>query len=509
VAAAAAPEPAPEPVTGPVTDPQLAPPGAGEPQRGTLAVLRVRDARVFFTGHALASVGTWMQSLAQDWLVLELTGSASAVGLTMALQFLPVLLLGLHGGAVADRFPKRRVLLVTQTATGLLSAVLAVLCLTGEVRPAHVYLLALAGGVVFAVDHPTRQVFVTELVPPGLLRGAVSLTAAVSQASRLVGPATGGLLISTAGIGWAFAATAVCSLGPLLALVAVRSAAPAAVPVRAPGQLRQALRHVAERPHVAWTVVLVGVVGTFGLNFPIVISGMARTTFGGGADLYGLLQVAVAAGSVTGALLVAGRASTRLRLIVAMAAVFSLVQASASLAPGAVAFGAVLFVMGATNLAFQAMAGSSVQLWVEPSVRGRVMGLYSLALMGGTPVGAPLVGWVTEHHGPRAGLALCGLVPLVAALVVAALVHRGSRPARAAVPGAPAPAGTGGTGVRPAPRPRAVRSALPVPTTSRRGSRAWRRASAAAAAERAVTAAAAAARPGRGPSRAARPRPRP
>ena len=397
--------------------------------RGALAVLRVRDARVFFTGHAVASTGMWTQNLAVDWLVLELTGSASAVGITLALQFLPVLVLGVHAGALADRFPKRSVLLATQGATSLLSAVLAVLCLTGAVRPLHVYLLALAAGVVFAVDHPTRQVLVTELVPPPLLRGAVALTAAVSQASRLVGPAAGGLVISAAGIGWAFVGTALCSLVALLALVAVRSVAPAAGATRERGQLRLALRHVAERPHVAWTVVLVAVVGTFGLNFPIVISGMARTAFDGGADLYGLLQVAVAAGSVTGALVVAGRVSTRLRLLVAMAAVFSAVQAGAALSPSALVFAGVLFLMGATNIAYQAMASSSVQLWIDPAMRGRVMGLYSLALMGGTPLGAPLVGWVTEHHGPRAGLALCGLVPLAAALVVAVMVHRGSRPA--------------------------------------------------------------------------------
>lgn len=407
-------------------------------RRGTFSALRVRNFRIYLAGHAVASTGTWMRSIAQDWLVLELTGSPWAVGVTIALQFLPLLPFGLYGGMVADRYAKRMILLATQSINALLTAGLAVLTLTGNVRVEYVYLFALVGGLVFVVDNPTRQVFVNEVVPTRHVRNAVALTAAVFQTTRLLGPAVAAVLIGTVGIGWAFAANAACYLGPTLGLILIRGAdlVPAPQVSRAPGQLRSALRHVAQRPHVAWTIVLVGAIGMFGLNFPVVLSAMARDVFTGGADLYGLFNVVLAVGSVAGALL-AGRAGRpRLRLIIATAALFGVAEFGAALAPGLPLFLAVLVAMGLVNLAFQAMANSSVQMWVDPALRGRVMGLYMLAFAGSSPIGSPLIGWITTVGGPRVGMAVCGGVPVLVAVVVAVLGRRGRAVVEPAVGGA-------------------------------------------------------------------------
>ena len=398
----------------------------------TFAALRTRNYRVHIAGQGVANAGFWMLQIAQDWLVLELTGSAAAVGVAMALQFLPMLLLGMHGGMLADRWPKRRTLAVTQSLNVLLAAALAVLTLTGRISVSLVYALTLASGLVFVVDNPTRQVFVGEVVPREHLRAAIAMNSAVFQASRLVGPAVAAALIDGVGLGWAFAATSACFLCPLLALAAIRpqELTPAAAASRAPGQLRSALRYVARRPHVAWTLALVAVVGTFGLNFPVVLTAMARDEFGGGAALYGAFNIALALGSIAGALFAAGRPTVRLRTVVLAGAVFGAAQAAAALVPGVPVFLVVLAGMGFSNLAFQAMANSSVQLWVEPELRGRVMGLYLLVFIGGTPIGAPLVGWLTEAAGPRVGMAFCGLVPLLAACATAVVLARRVRGAR-------------------------------------------------------------------------------
>jgi len=407
---------------------------------GTFAALRVPNFRIYLGAHAVASTGTWMQNIALEWLVLELSGSPAAVGITMALQFLPMLLLGMYGGVVADRYPKRTILLITQTLNGLLAAGLAVLTIGGHVQVGHVYVFALLAGLVFVVDNPTRQVFVNEVVPGRYVRNAIALNAAVFQTSRLVGPAVAGVMIATVGSGWAFAANAASYLAPIAGLLLIRTADLIRTPPveRAPGQLRSALRYVAERPHVAWTIVLVGVVGTFGLKFPVVLTAMADETFAGGAQLYGMFNVVLAVGSVAGALIAGGRTRTRLRAIVLTGAAFGSAQVAAALAPEPWVFFAALVAMGAVNLAFQAMANSSVQSWVDGNVRGRVMSLYMLAFVGGTPLGGPVVGWITDAFGARVGMAFCGLVPLLAAVGVAVVLARHARaerrPERAAAP---------------------------------------------------------------------------
>jgi MFS family permease len=403
---------------------------------GTFAALRVPNFRIYLTAHAVASTGTWTQNVALEWLVLELSGSPTAVGITMACQFLPMLLIGMYGGVIADRFPKRIILMVTQTLNGILSGVLAFLTISGQIRVEHVYMFALVAGLVFVVDNPSRQVFVNEVVPAGYVRNAIALNAAVFQTSRLVGPAVAGVLIGTVGTGWAFAANAATYIAPIIGLLIIRAAdlVPAPALQRAPGQMRSALRYVGDRPHVLWTIVLVGVIGTFGLKFPVVLTAMADSTFAGGAPLYGLFNVVLAVGSIAGALIAGGRTHSRMRTLVLGAVAFGAAQFAAALAPALGTFLVALVVLGVVNLAFQAMANSSVQSWVDPEIRGRVMGLYMLAFVGGTPLGGPLIGWITSAFGPRVGMAVCGLIPLLAALGVAVVLARRIRADRALVP---------------------------------------------------------------------------
>ncbi|MET7395167.1 MFS transporter [Dactylosporangium sp. NPDC005572] len=402
------------------------------------AALRYRGYRTYLIGQSLASTGTWMGSIALDWLALQLTNSPTAVGITMALQFLPVLFLGVHGGQLADRYPKRRLLLITQTINACLTGALAVLTIIGLIRIQYVFVFALLTGLVFVVDAPTRQVFATEVVPLSRLRQALSLNAMVFHATRLVGPALASLLIGTAGTGWAFACNALCYLGPTVALLRLRpgdlTPAPPASPE--PRAFRTAGRYVRQRPRVFWTIVLVGVIGTFGLNFPIVLTAIASESLHGAANMYGLFNIMLAVGSVLGALVAGSGTSTRLRPVVLFGGLFGSVQALAAIAPNLPTFLPLMAVLGFVNLAFQSLANASVQLWVDPEMRGRVMGLYMLVFAGGTPLGAPIIGAVTNAFGARFGMAVCGLIPAAAAgAIVLIQVWSRRRSVRLPVPG--------------------------------------------------------------------------
>jgi MFS family permease len=394
--------------------------------RGAFAALTSRSYRIYIGGQSLANTGTWMQSIAQDWLIFDLTHSSAAVGITMALQFLPILVLGLHTGVVADRLSKRRILLTTQMLNAAATAALAVITIAGAAHPADVYAFAFLSGLIFAFDAPTRQAFVTEVVPPGRLRAAIALNAAVFQATRLIGPAIASVLIVSVGTGWVFAVNAACYIGPLIGLLRLRPSdlTPAPAASREPGALRTAARYLRARPEVMRTILLVGVLGTFGLNFPIVLTAMARTAFHGNASTYGLFNIVLAIGSAAGALLAGAATHPRPRTIVLWAAAFGLFQAAAAIAPDMAVFLPLLCGMGFGNLAFQSMANASVQLAVDPELRGRVMGLYMLVFIGGTPIGAPVVGALTNQLGARAGMAICGTVPVLAAIAVSAAMVR-------------------------------------------------------------------------------------
>ncbi len=395
--------------------------------RGAFAALASRSYRIYLGGQSLANIGTWMQSIAQDWLIFDLTRSSVAVGVTMALQFLPMLVLGLHTGAVADRLPKRRILLTTQTLNAAATAALAAVTIAGAARPADVYAFALLSGLIFAFDAPARQAFVAEVASGGRLRAAIALTAAVFQATRLIGPAVASLLIVSVGTGWVFAVSAACYIGPTIGLLRLADLAPGPAAPRKPGMTRAAAQYVVRRPDLIRTIFLVGMLGTFGLNFPIVLTAMAKSTFHGHAGMYGLFNVVLAIGSAAGALLAGACSRPGPRVLVASAAAFGLLQVGAAMAPDVPLFLLLLGGMGLVNLAFQAMANASVQLAVDPDLRGRVMGLYMLVFIGGTPIGAPVIGALTSQFGARAGMAICGAVPALAAVVAAAARRAGVR----------------------------------------------------------------------------------
>jgi MFS family permease len=443
-----APEPEPEPTPDPRNRRTPDTPGPADDagrRRGTFSSLRNRNYRLFAGGQVLSNTGTWMQRIAQDWLVLSITGSSAAVGITTALQFLPMLLFGLYGGVIADRYNKRRLLLITQASMGLLGAALAVLTLSGVVQVWHVYATAFLLGMATVVDNPTRQTFVAEMVGPRDVRNAVSLNAANFQAARIVGPAVAGVLIAAVGSGWAFALNALSFLAPIAALLMMRESELHEVP-RAPrqkGQLREGLRYVAGHPELVWSIVLVGFIGTFGYNFPIWLTAFTDDVFHAGAGTYGLLNTGMAAGSLLGALLTARRGTTRMRMLIGCALLFGVLEMAAAVTPVLWLFAALLVPVGLFGLMFNTTANASVQLASDPMVRGRVMSLFVMVFVGGTPIGAPIVGWVTDTYGPRISFLAGGLISLLAAAVVGVILARiGNLRLKVNLP-------RGGRGVRP------------------------------------------------------------
>ncbi|MFF8959469.1 MFS transporter [Streptomyces sp. NPDC014894] len=408
--------------TGPGADSAPAP----APTTSMFSSLRIRNYRLFATGQVVSNTGTWMQRIAQDWLVLTLTGSASAVGITIALQFLPMLLFGLYGGVLADRLPKRPLLLATQSAMAMTGIALAVLTLTGEVQVWHVYLTAFLLGLVTVVDNPARQTFVSEMVGPDQLANAVSLNSANFQSARLIGPAVAGVLITAVGSGYAFLFNGLSFLAPIASLLLMRPAELHRVE-RAPrgkGQLREGLRYVSSRPELIWPIVLVGFIGTFGFNFPIWLTAFVHDVYDSGAGTYGLLNTLMAVGSLAGALLAARRAASRLRVLVGAAVLFGALEIVAAVAPSFWIFALVMVLVGMFGLTVNVTANSSVQMATDPAVRGRVMSLFMMVFVGGTPLGGPLFGWITDAYGPRVGLALGGAISLAAALTVGILLAR-------------------------------------------------------------------------------------
>lgn len=383
----------------------------------TFASLRIRNYRLYFTGAAISNNGTWMQRIAQDWLVFSLTGSSFAVGVTTALQFGPMLFLGLFGGLIADRYDQRKLLLGTQLALGLLATALAVLTFTNQITVGLIYLIALGLGLVTVIDNPARQTFVGVMVPTSLMRNAVSLNSGNFQLARLTGPALAGVLIAWVGPAWAFAINASTFVATISALLLMRPGEFQQLTRadRAPGQLRQGLRYVFDRPHLTWTIALVFFIGCFGFNFPIIMTAYAGNVFHGGAGLYGWLNSTMAAGSVIGALLAARRSRVTLRLVFAGAAGFGAMLVLSGLTPWLWLFLPLLVLTGLAGVSFNTMANATVQLATGQELRGRVMSLYFLVLMGSTPIGSLIVGWITENWGAPVALIISGTICVLAA----------------------------------------------------------------------------------------------
>ncbi|MGY1636746.1 MFS transporter [Geodermatophilus sp. SYSU D00742] len=400
---------------------------------GMFRSLRVRNYRIYASANLLSLTGTWMQRIGQDWLVLQLSGdSGIALGLITALQFGPTLVLSMYGGVLADRYAKRRMLVVTQALMGLLALVLGLLVAADGIELWHVFVLAGALGAVSAIDAPVRQAFVSELVGPELLTNAVSLNSTIFNGARLVGPSVAGLLIGaasgdTAPAFFVNAASFAFTIGALLRMRA-GELHPSPRVARARGQLREGLAYAWAHPDLRLAMGLAFVLGTFAFNYQVTIALMAREVFDLGAEAFGLLSTCFAVGSLSGALLSTRRSTRpRQRFLVVSAAVFGLLTIVCGLAPGYWSFAVLLVPTGAAGLVFSVANNSFVQLGADPQVRGRVMALYFMCFMGGTPLGAPLIGWVSEHLGAPWGLVLGGSVAVLAGCGGAAWLARGRR----------------------------------------------------------------------------------
>ena len=377
--------------------------------------------RMWAAGALVSNVGTWMQRTAQDWLVLtELThNNAVAVGTVMALQFGPPVVLLPVTGWVADRFDRRKVLMVTQSAMGILGLLLGLLTVTGVVQLWHVYLFALLLGCTAAFDAPARQVFVSSLVDRRNLSNAVGLNSASFNIARMIGPAVAGLLIAVVGTGWVFLINAASFAAVLGSLALLRKSELYKTERGRAGKggLIEGFRYIRHRPDIMVILVIIFIIGTFGLNFPIFTSTMATTVFHKGAGEFGILSSIMAIGSVAGALLAARREHPRISLLFVGAAVFGVGCTFAAVAPGYWLFAASLTIIGISAQTLTTSANSVVQLSTDPTVRGRVMAIYMAIFMGGTPVGAPIVGWVADAFGARWGLAVGAGSGFLAAVV--------------------------------------------------------------------------------------------
>ena len=400
----------------------------------TFRSLHIRNYRLYFIGQTISVSGTWMQSVALAWLVVHYLAPKSErgvdVGITLALQFLPMLLLGAWGGLVADRVDKRRLLVTTQVSAGVLALALGILVLTGPGPAGHatlweVYILSLLLGVVNMFDNPARQTFVIEMVGTQDLPNAVSLNSIVMNGARVIGPALSGVLIATVGLGVCFVVNAGSYAAVIVALMLMRRAElhPAQRVERAKGQLREGVRYAWRTPNLRDPLLLVFVVGLLAYNFTVILPLFAQETFHGGAGTFALLTSLMAGGAVIGGLVVANRGKPNIHRLTGVGIAFGAMIGAVALSPNLVSASVLLVVMGAFSIAFIATANATIQLRVEPTMRGRVMALYAMGFLGTTPIGAPLVGWISQASSPRVAL-LVGAVATMAASSVTRLRHR-------------------------------------------------------------------------------------
>lgn len=397
----------------------------------TFRSLRNHNYRLYVAGTLVSNTGTWMQRVAQDWLVLTLGGGGTALGITTGLQFLPVLLLSPYAGVIADRFPKRRLLQLTQASMGVMSLLLGVLAVTEAAETWMVYVIAFLFGIGSAFDAPARQSFVSEMVGPDDLTNAVGLNSASFNLARILGPALAGLLIhafgdGTAATGWVILFNAVSYIAVIaqlerMDLAQLHSPKPTG---RVPGALREGVRYVRSQPRMVMILILVFFAGTFGMNFQVTSALMATEEFGKGAGEFGVLGSALAVGSLTGAVMAARRVKIRIRLLVLSAAGFGGALLIASSLPTYAAFAFFSPVIGFCTLTMLNSSNATMQLSAAPEMRGRVMALYMTIVMGGTPIGSPLIGWVGEEFGARWTLVAGGVLTLLGVVTAVAVYAR-------------------------------------------------------------------------------------
>jgi MFS family permease len=387
--------------------------------KGTFLSLKVRNYRLYFIGQAISLCGTWMQTIAQDWLVLKITGSGTQLGIVSALQFLPVLLLGPWGGVIADRFDKRKIMYVTQTASGILALILAALVTTGSVRIWMVYILALGLGLANTINNPAQQTFVPEMVGEDHLKNAVTLNVTEVNLARAVGPTLAGIIIATLGIAACFWINGISYIAVLVVLAMMRQSElrPGKIVQRAKGQLSEGLRYVMRSPILLDTLVMLTIIGTFTYEFSVSLPLLAQYAFHGGAGSYSALVAATGVGSVVGGLFSASRKNVTSKMLIIAAAGFGITFSIAALMPTLLTAIIALFFVGVFSINFIAIGNTILQLESEPRMRGRVMALWSMAFLGSTPIGGPIIGWIGQYAGPRWAVGIGGIAAILAALI--------------------------------------------------------------------------------------------
>lgn len=388
--------------------------------------LRVRNYRLFASGQLISLIGTWMQVVGQDWLVLRLGGGGVALGLATALQFAPTLVLGLWAGVIADRFPKRRLLIGVHSFMGVCALALALLTAFGVIRLWMVMVLALLLGLGSVLDIPTRQAFVSEMVPPGDVPNAVALNSATFNTGRIIGPALAAVLITAVGVTPVFFLNAASYVGVLVGLARMRESdmQPHRATPRAPGQVREAIAFVRDHRDLLLVVVLTGFVATFGFNFRVTLALIGRGDADGGASAYGVLSSILAFGSLLGALAAAKRRRPRQSMLVGSAVGFGLLLVVTAAMPTRTLLAFMLVPTGAAIILFTSTANAMVQLGTPAALRGRVMSVYILVFVGVAAFGAPLMGWIAELSGPRAAMAIGGAVSALGGLAVGVVLLR-------------------------------------------------------------------------------------
>lgn len=414
-------------------DTHVAPGRSRRTSDAVFASLANHNYRLYFCGQALSLIGTWMQATAQAWLVLTLSGSAAVLGVVVALQALPVLLLGPYAGVVADRVDRRKLMIALQSVMGVLAAVLAVLALGGWVQVWQVAVLAVLLGLNNAFENPARQAFIHQIVGNDLIRNAVTLNSVLVNAARAIGPAVAGVILAAVGAGWCFAINAASFVAVVVSLWLMRTDEIAyEEPVaRAKGQLREGLRYVGGRPTLWVPLVMMAIVGTLAYEFPVSLPVAARDVFDGGPQAFGFMTSSMGIGAVIGGLVVAARGTTGLRTLTLAALGFGVTIAVTAIVPSLWMAIVALFFVGWLSVSFMSTGNATLQLESEPQMRGRVMALWSVAFMGSTPIGGPIIGAISEYAGARVALGVGAAACFVAAAMAYTVFRiRTRQPAR-------------------------------------------------------------------------------
>jgi MFS family permease len=394
----------------------------------TFLSLKVRNYRLYFIGQAISLCGTWMQTIGQDWLVLKITGSGTQLGIVSALQFLPVLLFGPWGGVIADRFDKRKIMYATQTVAGILALILGALVVTGTAQIWMVYLLAAGLGFVSMVNNPAQQTFVPEMVGTDLLQNAVALNSTEVNLARALGPALAGVIIATLGLGVCFIINGFSYIAVLIVLFMMNKEELHPSPVhQQKGQLLEGLRYVMETPTLFITLIMMAIIGTLSYEFSVSLPLLAQFSFRGNAGTYAELITATGVGSVVGGLFTASRRNVTIKMLVVSALGFGIMLGIAAFMPTIILAVIALFFVGIFSINFISLGNTALQLKSKPHMRGRVMALWSMAFLGSTPIGGPIIGWIGDTIGPRWGVAVGGVAAIAAAGIGALFLAREQR----------------------------------------------------------------------------------